>query len=250
MNYKLIDNPNLPDGKVVHCLVGAVYNDVIAELKNLGITPISVGGSEKLEEEIRFHADINACCLSNGRLLLNDDIAGEFNNNLLNLRVETVRNINSPYPYDVRLNALFLGERIICNPKTVSSEILLFANENDYEIIPTKQGYSRCAICVVNKNAIITEDSGLTSLLKNYQIDVLSVSQGNVFLSKSHCGFLGGASGKVDKDKIYFNGNLEKHKNYNEIKSFLYNYNVEPVFNSARPLADFGGLIPLTESLD
>ena len=40
-------------------------------------------------------------------------------------------------------------------------------------IFDSKQGYSKCSICVVNENAIITEDNGIARLLKNSQIDVI-----------------------------------------------------------------------------
>ena len=136
---------------------------------------------------------------------------------------------------------------LLLQANTLYVEIIDFANSNNIEIINTKQGYSKCNLCIVNENTVITEDKGLACLLKNCQYNVLLISSGDVYLSDAHCGFLGGASCKVSPDKMYFSGDLSKHRDYESIINFLKLYNVKPIYNKSRKLTDFGGIIQLTE---
>ncbi len=248
MNISLIKTPNLPENKIKHCLIGLKYTEEAHELQALGAIPVKIKSGRLLEDEISCHADVNSFNMGSGNILVNKEITGELSCALPFIKTIPIRDdIASPYPCDVKLNALFLNDKIICNTKYIAKEILNFAEKNSLKIIHTNQGYAKCSACVVNENAIITEDNGLTTLLKKYQIDVLKVSQGEVFLSGNHSGFLGGASGKISRDMIYFSGNLERHHEYSKIIGFLDNYNVKPVFNTNRPLTDFGGFIQLTE---
>ena len=157
--------------------------------------------------------------------------------------------ISSPYPNDIPLNVAFTGRHIICNSNYSAEEIKAFAKKNNIEIINTKQGYSKCNLCIVNENAVITEDKGLACLLKKYQYNVLLLSSGDIYLSDNHYGFLGGASCKISEDKIYFSGDLSAHKDYEVISDFLNLYNVKAIYNKSRKLTDFGGIIQLTEKI-
>lgn len=247
---KLIKTPCLPEDSVKSCIIGEKYKEEILELKQLGIECLALKGSDLLDKEIRYHADINAFNFGNGKILLNNDVAGE--RSLKEYGVEPIfikNRIRSPYPYDVQLNVAFTGKHIICNSKYTNTQITDFAKKNNIELIHTKQGYTKCNLCVVNDAAVITEDSGLASLLKNYQFDVLLISAGDIYLSDKHHGFLGGASCKIAPDKMYFSGDLSKHKDYEAIIKFLDLYNVKPIYNKSRRLTDFGGIIQLTEKI-
>ena len=241
MNYLI--NPNLPSGKVKLCLIGASCIDEIRELNSFGIECITLKPCDFLPEEINYHADMLAFHMGNGEIIASFDSIGESNNILIRNTVH----LGNKYPEDVLLNAALIGNKLICNTKTVSKHINSFAIDNNIEIIHINQGYSKCSICIVNDNAIITDDPGISTLLKNYQIDVLTISKGNIYLSDNHYGFIGGASGKIAEDIIYFSGNLEMHEDYTRIIDFLKFHNIHAVYNKKRILRDFGGFIPLTQ---
>lgn len=248
---RLIKTPSLPEATVKHCLIGSKYIDEIKELNNLGVECLLLKTNQLLEDEINNHADILAFNFGNGQVLLNNGSIGE--NDLGNLHITPIiykNKICSPYPGDIPLNVAFTGKHIICNQLYTAKEIVDFAKCNDFEIINTSQGYSKCNLCIINENAVITEDRGLASLLKKYQYDVLLISCGDIYLSDIHYGFLGGASCMVSADTIYFSGDLSQHRDYDRIISFLNHYNIKPVYNKLRRLTDFGGIIQLTEDLD
>lgn len=246
----LIKIPNLPQYDVNHCLIGEKYTEEIRELNQLKIECLTLKANPLLEDEINSHSDILAFNLGNGQVLLNEGAIGEYELKKLGIKpIYYKKKISSPYPNDIPLNVAFTGRHIICNSNYSAEEIKAFAQKNNIEIINTKQGYSKCNLCIVNENAIITEDKALACLLKNYQYDVLLISSGDIYLSDAHYGFLGGASCKIAHDKIYFSGDLSAHKDYQAIVNFLKLYNVEPVYNESRKLTDFGGIIQLTEKI-
>ncbi len=247
---RLIKTPCLPLGEVLKCLIGERYTEEIKELTELGIECITLSHNSLLEDEISCHADILAFNFGNGQALINKDLIGE--NELKKSGITPIyynNQISSPYPNDIPLNVAYTGRHIICNSKYTASEIIEFANSNNIEIINTKQGYSKCNLCILNDRAVITEDSGLASLLKIYQYDVLLISSGDIFLSDAHYGFLGGASCKISEDKMYFSGDLSCHKDYERIIEFLESFNIKPIYNKSRRLTDFGGIIQLTEKI-
>ncbi len=249
MSYKLIKAPNLPENKVKHCLIGEKYTEEIKELEALGINCIQLNNNVMLEEEINSHADMLSCNLGNGKILLNHGTIGEEQIKEIGYTPLFVKGITSPYPEDVSLNCAVINNKFICNKKYTNTAILEFANQNNGQVIHTNQGYAKCNLCVVNNNAVITEDKGLACLLKKCQFNVLLINPGDVYLSDKHNGFLGGASGKISQNEMYFSGDLSAHSDFKRIIEFLDKYNVKPLFNNNRTLKDFGGFIPLTEYL-
>lgn len=248
MSVSFVKNPNLPKKRVRDCIIGSAYTEENKELTELGINCIKLSRLPTLDDEISSHADIQAFNKGNGDLIISKQAGEKLKENLNDFNLTIEKNIKSPYPNDIKLNAAFIGNKIICNKSFVSKEIITFANENNIEIIHTKQGYSRCSLCIVNENAVITEDPGLAYLLNIYQFDVLKITPGKIHLSEAHSGFIGGASAKLSENEMYFSGDISKHPDFDEIKAFLDNYNISMVYYKSRILTDFGGFIQLTEA--
>lgn len=240
-----MNSPILPKKKIKKCIIGKKYQNEINELRKLGIDCIEIGAFDGLDSEINSHADILCFNLGNGFIIVEETIAGELRKSLNECNIINCKAIYSPYPNDVKLNAALINNSLICNSNYVASELLDFCKEYNINIIHSKQGYVKCSLCVVSENAVITEDRGLAYLLKNCQFDVLLIQPGYVRLSDKHYGFIGGASGKISNNQIYFSGDLSSHPDYYKIIEFLNMHNIEPIFNKNRPLNDFGGFIPV-----
>lgn len=231
--------------RISRCLIGARYKNEIADLTELGIDVIPLPVNPLLDDEISNHADILAFRLNNELLLIDSNIAGDVEPLVKPYSVFSVKDISSPYPNDIKLNTALLGNKIICNEVYAHDLILQNAHYNNYQVICTNQGYAKCNICIINENAIITEDPGITTLLNNYQIDVLKLTPGFVHLSNKHYGFIGGASARISETEIYFSGDLSKHPEYKQIIEFLNKHNCKAIFNPNRLLNDFGGIIAI-----
>ena len=103
-------------------------------------------------------------------------------------------------------------------------------------------------MAVVSDNAIITSDPGLYSLCLKNQIDVLRISPGYIELEGYDYGFIGGCCSLLAPDILAFSGAVEKHPDYQNIRSFCLNRHVFPVSLSGETLYDIGGMIQLKET--
>ena len=225
-------------------IIGSKYIEEIRELRDMGYDIITFEPSYALQTEISSHADINVFKINN-TLLVNEDIKISVGESTGLSDIVYIKGIQSPYPHDIKLNCAIIGNKLLCNTKYVAEEILRYAEANNIRIIHTNQGYSKCSVCVVNDNAVITADEVIAYLLKNCQIDVLKISEGYIHLSDNHYGFIGGASGKLNDNKLYFSGDISSHPDYENIIGFLDKHSVKPVFNKNRQLNDFGGFITI-----
>ena len=113
--------------------------------------------------------------------------------------------------------------------------------------IDVKQGYSKCSVCVINKNAIITSDLGVAKKCDNYGIDVLFVDDSNIKLHGVSHGFIGGSCGLISPDLLAINGNITYHINSDAIQLFCEKYNVNIISLHNEEIEDIGSIICLTE---
>lgn len=239
-------NPNLPENNVYEAAVNYNAAETIASLKKYGIKCIEICNNQYLNTTLASHPDINLLNIKKGYLFLNKGIsAGE---GLEKFETEfTDEDVNDTYPGDVRLNCVVIGKKLICNKDTVSKKIIDFAYNNSYTIIHSKQGYSKCSVCVVNEECIITDDESIYKSVQNYFNDVLLVAKGSVLLNGYYYGFIGGASGIIGKNKLAFNGRIDSHPDCNSIIDLAAKYNVEIIELINSRLTDIGSIIPLTE---
>ena len=150
------------------------------------------------------------------------------------------------YPHDVLFNACLVGNKLICNKKTVSKNILRTAFENNCLIIDVPQGYTKCSICVVSDNAIITADRSIAKACQNSSMDVLLISEGHIYLPPYSFGFIGGTSGLCG-DTVFFCGSLEKHPDATKIKAFCQKYGKQTFSLSDDTLLDIGSILFIGE---
>ena len=143
------------------------------------------------------------------------------------------------YPNDVKFNAALVGNKLICNRKTVSKLILAEAEKNGCEIIHVSQGYTKCSVCIVSENAIITSDKPIFDACIAHGIDALLITEGNIDLPGYNYGFIGGATGILG-DSVYFCGDISKHHDGERIIEFCQNHGKTANSLSDQNLLDVG----------
>lgn len=247
---KPLSRPNLPQNMVCSVAVSDYSEKLMQKLTELNIKMIVTASSKNLDERICYHTDMLLLNYAKSRLLYDESQKENIVNFLtIGYRGDIIENtIKSPYPDDSRLNVVFAGGRLICNPQTTDEFILKFASDNGFKIIPVNQGYTKCSVCLINENALITDDESIYNACIANGIDSLLISKGSVKLNGFDYGFIGGCTGLIDKNKLLFNGDLRLHSDADKIISFLNKYNIEPVIVENKPLYDVGGIIPLTEN--
>lgn len=146
------------------------------------------------------------------------------------------------YPKDIFYNAAILGEFAVHNFQFTDSVLRECIKRNFLFEINTKQGYSKCSICVVSDNAIITEDENIYKAVSEFEIDVLKINKGDIKLKGFNYGFFGGATGLFE-NKLFINGELKYHIDADKIKQFCEKYNKEVIELKKGEITDIGSIL-------
>ncbi len=199
-------------------------NRIIEYLKEQGHHVILVEPMADIDPAISCHPDIYMCSL--GDLV--------FHGNPASLAYD--------YPGHAIYNGCSTGKYFIHNLKITDSKLLQAAEGAGLTMVHVAQGYAKCSVIVVDENSIITADRGIQKAAKSAGLDVLLINPGQVFLDGYPYGFIGGASGKVEKT-ILFNGDLRDHSDFNEIKDFIESRGLSIKYFEGYPLTDIGSII-------
>ena len=247
MNEKFLNNPNLPENKVITVFADVDDNALKSVFNELAIKVVNVTKNPLLDQPVSKHADILANYIGKTTFLVDKNQVGlcKFIDNNDGKTV-LIDNIQSPYPNDCLLNFADIGDYIICNKSILSEQIVKLLPKK--EIIDVKQGYSKCSVCICKRNTVITDDNSIYNALLQYNnINSLLIEKGSVRINKYDYGFIGGCCGLIDKDLLLFNGDLSTHSDFDKIQKFLYDNNIKYIDIKGKPLTDIGSIIPITE---
>lgn len=151
--------------------------------------------------------------------------------------------MSNTYPNDIILNSLILENYFIHTLKYSDENLLNSQNSKIHIDVP--QGYTKCSILPVREKALITSDKGIFNSLKNYDFDILLLPPGDILLPSLNYGFIGGVGGMVSNNKMAFFGDLDSYTWGDQIKKFLFKYDVLPIALRKGNLIDRGSLFTL-----
>lgn len=244
MKEGFVNIPNLPEGQVCFAVTGD-YPEITAVLNDLGIRTCSFR-NENLSPEVSRHSDMLICHTGENRIFADplQDMSVLLNEGF---SVSASERLSEKYPLDVKLNTAVSGNYFICNRKTVDKS--LFDTLIKYGKTPVfvNQGYTKCSVCFIRENAVITEDGSIYEALKKTDTDVLLISKGDIYLSEKHHGFFGGCTGKTDRNTLAVTGELKYHRDGNKILEFCAKHSVSVKELTKGIITDIGGILPLKE---
>lgn len=215
-------------------------NKTVYSLENMGFKTIPTIYLEQLYDDIATHADIQIAYIGRNYYISAPEVFEYYKSKLIGSNVICgEKNVGGHYPFDICYNAACLGTTVICSKK-YTDKILL---SNMETVLDVRQGYSKCSICIVNNQAIITDDTGIAKKAAEIGIDVLFIRKGSIKLLSGRTGFIGGVSGLLKKDLLAFNGDINLHEDSSEIKAFCRNHGVEIVCLKSGTLEDIGTII-------
>ena len=250
---RFVETPNLPVCAST-VIIGEKYCNILQNgVGKLGINILSMPDNPYVDDRLSGHADLSVLHLGGDRLLLAPYLKGSSFSRQLEDRGFDIRfagiEQSSLYPGDAQMNVCILGDKVIYNPKTVPNAIVKYLAISDRAVqINSRQGYSRCSVCVVNDNAIITADEGICRSAEAHGVDVLKIRPGYIDLPGFDHGFIGGASFKISDTKLAFTGRLDSHPDAERITEFASLHNVDIVYITDKPAFDIGGAIPIIEA--
>ncbi len=240
MNY--IENPNLPNEHISKVIVaGNISADTLDGLKSINIEPVFSYKSASLPPQTAFHPDMSILHLGRNRFLCSADSYDYYKLQLPD--AELIRGDYEPkpkYPHDIYYNITIIKNRIFAASHTDTA-----AKNIVGRLLKVKQGYTKCNICIVNEEAVITSDISIYNTAQNDGMDALLIQPGYIELAGYDYGFIGGATGKVSKDILAVNGDLKTHPSGTDIVAFLRNYQINLLSLKKGILSDIGSILPI-----
>ena len=209
----------------------------INSLKKLNYDVIKIPKDNNLYEAINGHTDIQLNIVNKNINLSFKELLKAKNINF----IESESTLSSKYPNNISLNAYITENYLVHNLKFTDKKILEYCKNK--KSINVNQGYTKCSILPLREKAIITNDTGIYNTLKNENFDILLLPFGDIELSGFNYGFIGGVGGMISSDSMAFFGSLDNYAFGNEVKKFLYKYDIKPIYLNNTKLIDRGSLL-------
>ena len=234
----------------MHCFIDyRATNEELVNLSKLNVNPILIPKCNEVYEAIDGHPDIQLNVLKNkssNKIIVQKNISGSFKEILKANNINYIvskKSLSHTYPDDIILNSLILENYFIHNLKYTDENLL--KSQISKVNINVPQGYTKCSILPIRDNVLITSDKGIYESLKTYNFHILLLPPGDILLPSLNYGFIGGVGGMISNDRIAFFGDLDSYKWGNEIKKFLYKYDVLPIALRKGKLIDRGSLLTI-----
>lgn len=226
-------------------IIGERYLPKLREsLENQGVSVLWLPDNPDMDSRLAGHADLSVFMPKPGTLVIAKGMRSDIVNILTNrgCRVFFAHEQGKTYPADAGLCLCATGRYTIYNPKTADAVAVSLMTGVP---IAVNQGYTKCSVCVVSDDAIITADSAIASRAADAGMDVCQIQPGHILLEGFDYGFIGGASFLLNEKRLAFTGTLEQHPDKERVFAFLAKHGVEPVFLTNEPVFDIGGAVAL-----
>lgn len=250
MNFLTI--PNIPNDTVTHMVIDSRISErELSKLEKYNITFIKTPICDFLYNEICGHPDILVHHLGNNNIVICKNlINSNFANILSKLNLNVIcgnTSLSSTYPFDIAYNVARINNIAIHNSRYTDKVIKDYFIKNNISVIHTNQGYSKCSICILSDNAIITQDFKIYNKLVYLGFKCLLIRPGLIRFPDNSIknGFIGGCTGLIAPGKLVVTGDLYYHPDYYSIKSFLHSNNIETITLSDSAPIDYGSFVPI-----
>jgi len=245
-NTRFITSPNNPQNNVESVVIGANHDEIVEFFNKNGIKTYVIPVNPALDKRVGDHVDLQVLHLGGAEVHCTK--LCEILSNIEGIDLTTGKNVQRIYPNDILYNCAVVGKfAFVYHKFYTGNPITDLFKDRDFQVLPVRQGYARCATCVVNERAIITEDPSIAKVAAEQRIDVLLIEKGDVSLKGFPYGFLGGATVKIAPDKMAFTGPIINKLHNRRIMKFLEAHGVSPVYMTEKPCFDIGSVVPLTE---
>lgn len=249
---KPIRIPNLPTDKVEAVIIDGRASEKIKEiLRQQEILLIETLPHPDLYLAIAYHPDMMFHHIEDNIMVYAPNTPQPLIDKLEGIGLEMIKGqalLKDKYPSTIPYNVARIGKYAFHNKKYTDPVIRELLENRGIEFINVKQGYSKCLTCIVNEDSIITSDMDIFKKALAIGIDGLLIKPDNcIKLEPFDMGFIGGATGLINKNKLFFAGDLKFHKNFNEILNFISLKNVDMVKINDEMLMDLGTIIPVMQ---
>ncbi len=245
-----LQKPFIPSGKVKTVLIDRYTpRDIVESLNEMEIK-ICFTAETNTDDSVSTHPDMQFLYLGNGKAVTWDLFYEYYVKLLKETGIEIIKAKQSftfKYPENTALNCVICGDYLIHNHKF--TDITILDECKNLTKLNVSQSYSKCSTAITGTSSIITEDSVIYETAVQNRFEACHIGRGDILLKGYDYGFIGGASGLIDKNRIAFTGNMRYHKSFETIEYFCNKQKIEMIFLSKEKPIDIGSIIPLTEEI-
>lgn len=148
---------------------------------------------------------------------------------------EVGKNLQNSTPYNCLSTNKYLFHK-----KGFTDEMIIEKNKYKH-FVNLPQAYTRCSLTHLKNNTFLTSDKGIEKILFKEGLDSFYFSPEKIKIFDHKHGFIGGTSG-ITGNKIFFNGNIELHKDGQDLKKSIENLSMEIINLNNDYLYDGGGI--------
>ncbi len=213
-----------------------INSEIKENIEKAGYDYFLVEPVDELESAVASHPDMQLFKNKDGSVVVARNAKKSLFEKLDKINARYILSENkicSPYPFEVSLNACYVGDTLFCNTEYVDKNVL---SEKKLHI---NQGYARCSILSVSENAFITQDKGIIKKARDNNFKVLEVNPYDIVLKGYNHGFIGGCGGLVGNTLLLY-GKANK-----EIYEFARGFGINIIELYSGPLTDFGSIIAI-----
>ncbi len=215
---------------------------VVNAIENLGIEVVSSCEHKNISREISDHADMHIAKISDDLFVCAPEVYDYYKAYMGEKLICGNTYLGCNYPGDIAYNVARVGGFAFHNIKYTDPVVLKCFNDNGIKLISVNQGYTKCNMCIAD-TCVITSDDGIYKSCVEHGITALKISQGHIALDGYDYGFIGGASGQICSDTIFFAGDITCHPDFSLIDEFLSENGIKYISVSETPLVDIGSVI-------
>lgn len=247
---KFIKIPNIPKNKVSCVIVDYRINqDSEKTLIDNGIKVIKTAKLNNLYEAVDGHPDMQIHHIGDDLFVCEKTLVDYYKKQLPDANIVSGNStLKNKYPCDIAYNACRIGDYLFHNLSFTDSKLLEYYKRNGVKLINVKQGYAKCSVCILNKNAIITSDIKIAELAQNSGIDAMFFNSNEITLKGLNYGFIGGICGMISKNTLAINGDVKKLTNYQSLLDFCQTYQTNVLRLNDLVPEDIGSILPIKES--
>ena len=219
--------------------------EIIANLKKLDIEPFPIPRTDRVEEPLSGHPDIQVFAHEE-RLFCHPGMDASFISEMEKHADVTVcsTTLSREYPADVPYNIACCGSWAFRHAGGADSFIEAYLESKGVERIGVSQGYAKCSTLVVDDNSIITADRPISRAAAARGIAALLIRPGHIDLPGYRYGFIGGATGLCG-GMVLCAGTLAHHPDYPAIADFIEEKGKKIVPLGRFPAIDLGTILVL-----
>lgn len=245
-----VEHPNLPSDASVVLVSPRTPCEIVKKIEEMGITCLKAAILEEVHPALDGHADMQLVHTGGNTFVCEPRLLPYYRDLFRGMEIrllagESVAARN--YPADVAYNVVSVGAYAFHLPQATDAVVRREIERRGVTWNAVKQGYSKCSVCVVSENALITGDSGIARQAEACGLDVLQIDTKQIRLPGMNMGFIGGASGKLKRDLLAFTGDIRRLECGKSIERFCRAHGVRNICLSDGEVLDIGSIIPITE---